>query len=744
MDLNLYDINVFNIKNLKKFLNIHLIDTDDLEIDDEEDCYDIYQSIALSLMLKIDINSFKLHELCNSFNIQDNELINMLFESTNYNVTSEILLQIKESYPESPIYTCIKIIKSNEDNYIEIPKYIQVENIIVLLQQNNNDILTNNNDKIYEKIININSNLEMIKLNLINLTNKELYNTFGSISLPRLKFGYYKWDIYIKGKRKSQNIESIENITGRFTCISTAYSYAQCYDNFFDVYIYGWGYGGIWTEELESSLLELLIGVNEDLEAAIKSWQPMMAMLGGAAKETNQMLEIIKTDVSLALNCQSTYAIGRLHQTLSQLLESGTEIEIMALPKPFQLAIEKFINSKIISSPVKPLRSAFLTLISIMPAYIENLGNTYEKQRLTMLYQTLQLYHIEGKDDHALSINEITALRNLKPKSMEMFSSNPISLIPDDEYKSSSIVFCPILQLEAFQNKQSLDYLAYRYSEILCADVLNIGSMLGYNIGLPHRPNIGADMIIKLLDSGFSYVCTSGGKLMAMLPMKRSVLNLSLPNFPKKITKKLKSLPRMFRNRIIHNLPELSLKLNTNFDLSLSKLRDHHGDDCWVGSELESVWKVMYENQPPQLMVFELWLGDELIAADFGHPTSNFKSYYVATRFFDRNNSNPQVRQLNPGFMNSFASIHYLKELGVKLWDMGSIDLCPLMQYKLDLTGEPLDRPESLALFIESAEEEKEEEKKIIISEKIKNLKSNITIYANLNMDNIVDINILK
>jgi hypothetical protein len=101
----------------------------------------------------------------------------------------------------------------------------------------------------------------------------------------------------------------------------------------------------------------------------------------------------------------------------------------------------------------------------------------------------------------------------------------------------------------------------------------------------------------QYLDSGFSYVCTSGGKLMAMLPMKRSVLNLSLAKFPKKITKKLKSLPRVFRNRIIHNLPELSLKLNTNFDLAISKLRKHHGDDCWVGTELEAVWKLMYESK---------------------------------------------------------------------------------------------------------------------------------------------------
>jgi hypothetical protein len=502
MDLNIYDINQFDIKNLKKFLQIHQIDYDDLEIDDE-DCYDIYQSIALSYMLTIDINSFKTNELCNSFNIQDNELIKMLFESTDYNINQEILLQIKESYPESPSLTCIKINKLNQDNYIEIPKYITLDNILVI-NQSNDDILinNNNNNNIYEKIINLNNNVEIIKLNLINLTNKELYNTFGICSLPRLKFGYYKWDIVLQGNHsKTPSTISIENITGNFTCISNSYSYAEAYDNFFDEYIYGWGYGGNskWTDELESSLLELLIGIKEDLETVIKSWQPMMSLLGGAVKETNQMLDIVSTDVALALSSQSTYAVGRLHQTLSQLLESGMEMEIMSLPKPFQLAIEKFIIAKVNSSPAKPLRLALLKLISVMQPYIENLDNNYEKQRLTILYQTLQFNHIEGKDDHVLSINEITALRNLKPKSMEIFSFTPISLIHDDDYKASPIAFCPILQLEAFQNKQSLDYLAYRYSEILCSDVLNIGSMLGFNIGYPNEPKIGADMIIKLL-----------------------------------------------------------------------------------------------------------------------------------------------------------------------------------------------------------------------------------------------------
>jgi hypothetical protein len=31
----------------------------------------------------------------------------------------------------------------------------------------------------------------------------------------------------------------------------------------------------------------------------------------------------------------------------------------------------------------------------------------------------------------------------------------------------------------------------------------------------------------------------------------------------------------------------------------------------------------MSRQTPPQLLVFELWYGDELVAADFGHPVCN-------------------------------------------------------------------------------------------------------------------------
>ncbi len=42
---------------------------------------------------------------------------------------------------------------------------------------------------------------------------------------------------------------------------------------------------------------------------------------------------------------------------------------------------------------------------------------------------------------------------------------------------------------------------------------------------------------------------------------------------------------------------KLSFKINTNFALALQKLREHHGNDCWVHEDLEKVWYEMYQLQ---------------------------------------------------------------------------------------------------------------------------------------------------
>jgi len=81
--------------------------------------------------------------------------------------------------------------------------------------------------------------------------------------------------------------------------------------------------------------------------------------------------------------------------------------------------------------------------------------------------------------------------------------------------------------------------------------------------------------------------------------------------------------------------------------------------------------------------VFELWLHEpgasepKLVAADFGHPHTFGKAYYVTTRFFDR-----EMKTLQPGFILAFAEAECLRRAGIELWDLGGADHSPMMQYK--------------------------------------------------------------
>ena len=122
---------------------------------------------------------------------------------------------------------------------------------------------------------------------------------------------------------------------------------------------------------------------------------------------------------------------------------------------------------------------------------------------------------------------------------------------------------------------------------------------------------------------------------MATLNLRRSALSLTAAAAPPHSAKRLRELSRVLRAAAKQGQPAISLRLNTDIDQAVAKLRVHHKDDCWVGPGLAEVWKVMARTSPPQLMVFELWLGEEMIAADFTHPvwTAFGRSVCVFTQY---------------------------------------------------------------------------------------------------------------
>ena len=72
--------------------------------------------------------------------------------------------------------------------------------------------------------------------------------------------------------------------------------------------------------------------------------------IGGAAQETHRMVEMIRSDIEKALSEHSATAVGRLHQTLVQLLESGGGM--LGLPAVFTQAIAVFIRAKVSRCPI--------------------------------------------------------------------------------------------------------------------------------------------------------------------------------------------------------------------------------------------------------------------------------------------------------------------------------------------------------------------------------------------------------
>lgn len=131
----------------------------------------------------------------------------------------------------------------------------------------------------------------------------------------------------------------------------------------------------------------------------------------------------------------------------------------------------------------------------------------------------------------------------------------------------------------------------------------------------------------------------------------------------------------------------------------------------------------MASTTPPQLMIFELYYGETLVAADFAHPICGGRTVYVATRFSARGHSTTSaaggtastlpdhlsssqkkeeeaaIRTMQPGFILALLECRWLQQRGCELWDLGGYNLSPLMQYKLDLAGQPQTRPHGLYEF---------------------------------------------
>ena len=154
---------------------------------------------------------------------------------------------------------------------------------------------------------------------------------------------------------------------GRVLVQSATYSYVLALDEALDRL--QWGWEGSWTEELECALLELLVAVEEDLTEAARSWQWMDSIsagvdaAAGATGELSAMVQNVRQDVQAALAVRSTYAVGRLYQTLVQFVETRLLAAMLRLPKALTDAIGTFLRAMVRASPTKSLRRDLLRLV---------------------------------------------------------------------------------------------------------------------------------------------------------------------------------------------------------------------------------------------------------------------------------------------------------------------------------------------------------------------------------------------
>jgi hypothetical protein len=170
---------------------------------------------------------------------------------------------------------------------------------------------------------------------------------FGKTACASVPFGHHDWRIVTRFLCE-QNPQ-IFTFEGCILCTSSVYDYVYSVDCLADYVYWGWGVLSTWTEGLEMALLELLVCVNDELEQTIQSWRPMMSIMGnGAYNETTRLVDVMRRDIESCLTTHNTYAIGRLHQTLSQLLDGCGNI--LQLPQMFISSANRFICQKMGSS----------------------------------------------------------------------------------------------------------------------------------------------------------------------------------------------------------------------------------------------------------------------------------------------------------------------------------------------------------------------------------------------------------
>eukprot|EP00468_Gymnochlora_sp_CCMP2014_P005846 CAMPEP_0167754148 /NCGR_PEP_ID=MMETSP0110_2-20121227/8108_1 /TAXON_ID=629695 /ORGANISM="Gymnochlora sp., Strain CCMP2014" /LENGTH=852 /DNA_ID=CAMNT_0007639993 /DNA_START=72 /DNA_END=2631 /DNA_ORIENTATION=+ len=492
-----------------------------------------------------------------------------------------------------------------------------------------------------------------------------------------------------------------------FVATSPVFEYCSALDRLYDQLFWSWE--GKWHEEIEHSLLQLVIEIEDNLKKFLNSMEQTLSSFGHGS-DTKMMITNLQDNMGDAMTNHDKTAVGRLHQSVYQFLEMG----ILPLPASFREALAHFERVKFKHSNQAKVKSSLLEVQRALARHATQAAKDMGQQDhyVTTLLNTQKML------DSMLAQNKInlSLMWELRPKPlMSLFASLQGVKIVNAR---SKVNYLPSLTLEeVIAGGKALDEKVSLYGESLLGDALMVQSLLGYSVG----KNIAQDrkMIMNLLHAGFGYLTSRGGKIIPTLNSVRAVL--PLPDMNKVEGKGKKSLrgevsPRAKKGknntkfkgwhpglrklkkrakdvaRTVRNLPrpngKLSIRVNTEFKETIKLLREHH-KDSWVGESIEKVWEAMWKDG--DMITFELWYGNELIGADLAHCVGN--SFYVATRFFKK-----EYRKFQPGFLLALVETKLLANAGFSLWDLGGTDSSPMMAYKKDVSIE-MSRPEFLSRF---------------------------------------------
>lgn len=339
------------------------------------------------------------------------------------------------------------------------------------------------------------------------------------------------------------------------------------------------------------------------------------------------------------------------------LLQAISDFERVKCSLTVAGSLHKQLTEVVNSLDIYVLNLIQIENISVHDGYIAHLGRTKQACQGTLLKATTAAAtttatHAAGASSSSspafipaaagVAVTDLSLLWGLKSaQSMYHMSMNMFAPSGGQEglnpLRASS---WPVLPVHLFKelslaSVNTLDGLLDHYTETLSGDVLMCGSVLAYKLGLDLEQD--TKVLQNLLLCGLGYVCCEG-RLIALHSLHHACLFLTPPpaaavqtpssssssasSSPSLTTpspgKPAKTMPFIVPHRNLHKRAQdvarvlrngnrelkLSLRINTNFDLAVSKLKQHH-PQSWISEPLEKTWRYMFDRL--QLIIVELW-----------------------------------------------------------------------------------------------------------------------------------------